>query len=270
MNATAERAPGSWSRWSRLPDRLVFVVPCHRRHAISEICLRQLARTCAALAPVLKATAVVGSAEPFFAGLAGELGFGHVTQENRPLGRKWNDLYELACRMLDADFVVPIGSDDIVDWRLFATHLPGLGEVRASRLCTLISPDGEKLLPLAIKYAGGDGIRVFRADSLERFSYRPAGESADRALDTSIVTNWIRVFGRGPRFVYHDLHSMQIIGLKSSYGQEQQLNGYSECRDHASEPESGDALDRIAEVYPAELIEELRAHYATVREPVAA
>jgi hypothetical protein len=242
-------------------ERLAFVLPCHQRHDLAAICLRQLRRTCDALtATGLEATAVLVSDETYFADLAAELGFDHVRQANKPLGRKWNDGYEHAGRQLGADYLVPIGSDDVIDWQIITGHLPAIGTVRASRLCALLSPDGTRLRPLEILYPGGDGIRIFRADSLEHLGYRPALDSRDRALDTSIVLRWIDTFGSQPTFVYHDLHQLQIVGIKSSYGREQQLNGYTDCADHGAD-EYDDALALIAVHYPAELVDDLAGFY---------
>ena len=237
--------------WDDEPNVLAFVVPCHQREELAGICMRQLARTCAALAADgLDATAVLIGDEEWVEPLAAELSFAFVCEENRPLGRKWNAGYEHACRDRAAGYVVPFGSDDAIDWRIIAGHLPDPGTVRASRLCALVSPDGQRLRRLNIRYAGGDGIRIYRTDMLERLGYRPAIDNRNRALDTSIVGRWIAAYGTAPSFVY----------LKSSYGQEEQLNGYTDCADHGEE-ETDDALAQIAEHYPAEFVTEIAAFY---------
>ncbi len=240
---------------------VAFVVPCHERRELTGICMRQLARTCDELADAdVEATAVLIGDDDWVETLAEDLAFAFVREENRPLGRKWNAGYEHACRELEADYVIPFGSDDAIDGRIIAGHLPAPGTVRASRLCALVSPDGQRLRRLHIRYAGGDGIRIYRADMLERLGYRPAIDNRNRALDTSIVGRWIQTYGAAPTFVYHDDHPLQILGLKSSYGQEEQLNGYTECADHG-EAESDGALEQIAEHYPDEFVADVAAFY---------
>lgn len=76
-----------------------FVVPCHGRHELAAVCLRQLRRTCDALAwNGLPATAVVVAHDSRFEALADELDFAYVRQRNHPLGRRWNDGYERAAQ----------------------------------------------------------------------------------------------------------------------------------------------------------------------------
>jgi hypothetical protein len=241
--------------------RLAFVVPCHGREVMTGICMRQLARTCKQLKKSdIHATAVLLGDEAWVDELAGQVGFVFVRSANAPLGRKWNDGYEHSCRDLDVDYCVPFGSDDAIDWRL-AAKLPPEHAIGASRLCTLVSPDGLRLRPLEIRYAGGDGIRFFPREFLSLFGFRPADDTRDRAIDTSIVKRCIERTGRPPRFVYRDIHQLQILGVKSSYGREEQLNGYDECADHGA-GELPDALALIGEHYPVAFVEELRVFYA--------
>lgn len=240
--------------------RLAFVIPAYGREEMTGICMRQLARTCDALAiQEIDASAVLIGEEEWIESLAGELGFAFISASNAPLGRKWNDGYEYACRELAADYVVPFGSDDAIDWRLVA-KLPPEGAVGASRLCALLSPDGLRLRPLEIKYPGGDGIRIFTREFLSMLGFRPANDGRDRAIDTSIVVHCLQKTGRPPRFVYRDLHQLQILGVKSSYGREEQLNGYDECSDHGIQ-EFDNALALVGEHYPAEFVGELKAFY---------
>ena len=106
---------------------LWFVVPAHGRFDLATVCLRQLRRTCDALLDAgIEASAVVVGDDPSLQ-TATELGFGTVRRDNRFLSRKFNDGIQLALderfNPRPADYVVPFGSDDWVDWRLF-TDLP--------------------------------------------------------------------------------------------------------------------------------------------------
>lgn len=240
-------------------SRLVFVVPCHGRHAIASACLRQLARTVDELRySLIAATAVLVSDEPFFSDLASTLGFHHVEQANAPLGRKWNDGYEYACRELDADFLVPFGSDDVVDPVLFG-RLPRADEIRCSRLSAVVSPDARLLALLRVPYDGGDGIRILPRQLLERVGCRPVADDRDRAIDGSMGDLLLRETGRRPRWVYHDVHPLQIVDFKSNASD--QRNGFNGCRDDFSTAEHTDVFARLRRHYPTVFVEEIAAAY---------
>src|SRR5574337_1235899 len=213
---------------------LWFVVPAHGRVELTRVCLRQLARTCDEISEHgFRATAVIVACDENLE-TAGEAGFATVEQSNAQLGRRWNDGYELACRYGEADFVVPLGSDDWVDAEFVAGPMP---------------------------YAIGDGVRVIPRALLERVNFRPAEETRRRAIDTSVMQRLERV-GQRPRIVYHDVDALQIVDWKSA----EQLNSYERCLVYRE----GDELDpfqALAGRYPAEALEEMRAFH---RELIAA
>src|SRR4051794_2342619 len=102
---------------------LFFIVPAAGRESLARVCLRQLRRTCDALqAEGIDANAVV-IADDRNLRTATELGFGTVRRDNHFLARKFNDGIQLACdpqiNERPVDYVVPCGSDDWVDHRLF-------------------------------------------------------------------------------------------------------------------------------------------------------
>jgi hypothetical protein len=239
----------------------VFVVPCHGRHKIAAACLRQLSRTCEQLAATIGATAVLISNEPRFERLARELGFAHVSQTNQPLGRKWNDGIEHAVNELDADYVVPFGSDDIVDPALIAARLPREGEIGCSRLSTVVSEDGRRLAHLNITYRGGDGVRTIPVSMLAKVGCRPAEDDRDRAMDTSMQRK-LMAAGVRPRLEYLDLHPLQLVDFKSRAGQ---LNDYAGCSLHYGTHESATVWSDLAEVYPAEFVDEMQRVYRSAR-----
>src|SRR5574337_351116 len=128
---------------------LWFVVPAAGRSAMAAACLRQLQRTCATLvAAGVRASAVV-VADDENLDVADELGFGTVRRGNRPLGRKWNDGYQLAGEA-GVDFVVPFGSDDWIDpAAILAAPLPGPDEIRCFRRSAVVREDGRRLAELS-------------------------------------------------------------------------------------------------------------------------
>lgn len=234
---------------------LWFVVPAHGRFDLARVCLRQLARTCDTLTDLgVRATAVVvaddGNLETSY-----ECGFATVQRDNAPLGRKWNDGYELACRA-GADYVIPLGSDDWIDAAFVAAPLPRDGEVRCSRLSAIVREDGQRLQTLRIAYDGGDGVRVFPTSLLEPVGFRPAEDDRSRAIDTSVFRRLSTAHGGRPRLVYHDLHPLQIVDFKSPNGQ---LNEYADSRVHADGPEDSDPWATLAEHYPLESVQEMMA-----------
>lgn len=247
--------------------KLTFVVPVHGRHKLAGACLRQLARTRDDLrAHGLDAGVVLAGEETFFAALARDLGFGWVTAANRPLGRKWNDGFVSAVED-GATHLVPFGSDDAIDPALIVSApLPSGRDVRCCRRSAVVSPDGAKLATLEIPYKGGDGVRIFPAEILERVAYRPCGEEHGRAIDGSIADRLARA-GSRPRFLYHDLHDLQIVDFKSSGPG--QRNTYDACLVYATR-QYDDPFDRLAEFYPAPFLDEVSAAIPARRRMVAA
>lgn len=237
--------------------RLAFVVPVHGRHELAEACSRQLARTCAQLrAAQVDAAAVLVGDDGFFDRLAGELGFGWVRAANRPLGAKWNDGIEFTCRDGGADYVVPLGSDDIVDHRLFLGSWKR-DEIVCARQSAVVSPDGDRLAELRIPYQGGDGVRMLPRLVLERARFRPAADERDRAIDGSMSDRLAERPGARLRYVYRDLHPLQIVDWKTA-GRSQR-NSYDSCLDYAV-TEHVDVFERVAEFFP-EFVAEVRALY---------
>lgn len=239
---------------------LCFVVPAYRRFALTRVCLRQLARTCDALAGHgIEATAVVVGDDANL-DVADMLGFATVRRENRPLGRKFNDGLEYAAspRFLGCDYVVPIGTDNWVMPELLVAQMPPEGAIGAHRLFTMIHQSGRRSVPLRIHYDGGDGIRTIPCHLLERLAYRPADEDRNRAIDTSIFTRLGRVYG-SLRFHYTDVHPFQVVGFQS---EAEQLNTYSELRAAFSAGEErDDHWSQLAQVYPEEAVAEAREVY---------
>ena len=236
---------------------LWFVVPAHGRIEVTGACLRQLARTCETLGDNgIDASAVVIACDGNL-DTAAELGFGTVDRDNRFLGRRWNDGYEL-CRVAGVDYAIPFGSDDWIDPTLIlAAPLPADDQLVCFRRAAFVREDGARLALLRIPYDGGLGIRVIPAAMLARARFRPADEDRNRALDASVWRGLCRALGRQPRLVYHDLHPLQIVDWKSNT----QLNSYADCLRYLNGPESDDPFADLAEVYPGEALDEMRDVY---------
>jgi hypothetical protein len=234
---------------------LAFVVPAWRRFEIAEVCLGQLRETCRQLERCgIGATAVVVADDENLE-VARALGFGTVERENSPLGRKWNDGFQLAGRELGVDYVVPFGTDNWIDPDLVA-ELPTGDAVGAHRLCTLVHERGRRMMTLRVPYDGGDGIRIIPTKLLEPLEYRPAEEDAGRAIDTSIWRRLTRV--KPVRFEYLDIHALQVVSFQS---EDYQLNSYDSLRGFRSGPERQDVWEALAGCYSAAAVDAMRRLY---------
>ena len=160
-----------------------------------------------------------------FQALAAELGFAWVYARNEPLGRKWNDGYQHACLTLNADYVVPFGSDDVAHPSFFQ-DLPADERIVCTRQSAIVSPDGSRIALLNIPYEGGDGIRVFPRRVLERLHWRPCLDDRHRAIDGSITTN-LTLAGTPPRWLYRNNDPLAIVDFKTTTAD--QRNTYESC-----------------------------------------
>jgi hypothetical protein len=245
---------------------LWFVVPVHGRHDLSAICLRQLRRTCDGLELAgIEATAVVIADAENHAELAqrgvDELGFGRVERDNRFLSRRFNDGIQLALderyNRRPADYVVPCGSDDFVDWLLFV-DLPQPDEIFGFPAISFVRPDGRELLAAELDYKGGAGIRIYPRALLAPLGYRPADEDRGRACDTSILRNVLR---RTPaRVVHRASDPRQLVDWKTDV---EQITAYDAivARHGGSARFIPDPFVELAEFYPRVALDEMADHY---------
>jgi hypothetical protein len=239
---------------------LWFIVPAHGRVELARICLRQLRRTCDLLeAEGVNATAVV-IADDENLDTARDLGFGTVRRNNRFVSRKFNDGIQAA---LDpawngrpADYVVPCGSDDWVDHRLFF-DLPPANMMVGFQRASFVREDGQEIHSRTVAVIGGVGIRIYPRQLMVPVGYRPADEDRLRACDTSILVNLKRHWDDHMRVEHRHLHDHQIVDWKTDG---QQLNPYESLARWRGE-RSADPFVELAGVYPDAALEEMRAHY---------
>jgi hypothetical protein len=254
---------------------LWFVVPVHGRLPLASICLRQLRRTCDALTEAgIEATAVIVADKENLRDLqrrlkgSGEtpmLGFGTVKRDNTFLSRRFNDGIQLALdpqhNPRPADYVVPCGSDDWVDWRIL-TKLPEGNTVLGFQHLSFVREDGREMTSRFLNYPGGCGIRVYPRRMMARLGYRPADEDRKRACDTSILRNVIQAHqGIRMQILHGEIDPRQIVDWKSS---EQQLNSYEALEIHKP-VSTADPFSELADIYPAESLRDMEAHYTNAR-----
>jgi hypothetical protein len=240
---------------------LWFVVPAHGRLALTRICLRQLRRTCDALEQEgVRASAVV-VADDENLDTARQLGFATVERDNRFLSRKFNDGIQLACdprhNPHPVTHVVPCGSDDWVDHRLFLDLPPADTMVGFPRI-SIVREDGLELTTRHLNYPGGSGIRIYPAALMKPLGYRPADPDRERGCDTSIMVALSRYHEHRMVVDHRHHHDYQIVDWKSPT---EQLNSYANLAHYRSMP-AVDPFTALAGTYPAEALNEMRAHYA--------
>lgn len=240
---------------------LWYVMPAHGRLELAQICMRRLRRTCDSLiSEGIEATAVV-IADDENLDTARQFGFGIVPQNNDSLSRKFNDGIQLALdpahNPRPADYVVPIGSDDWVDYRLFL-DLPPSDTVEGFQWASFVREDGREIVAKNINYPGGVGVRIFPATVMEPLGFRPADEDLSRGCDTSILYGLQRHHGDNMRISHMHLHERQIVDWKTTG---EQLNRYSDLRRHPGHVVA-DPFEALAGFYPAEALEEMAAYYA--------
>jgi hypothetical protein len=257
--------------------RVWFIVPAHGRVTVARICLGLLALTCDDLrSEGVDASAVV-IADDENLQTARDVGFATVRRENKPLGRKWNDGYQLAAdpdwNPRPADFVIPFGSDDWIYPELVLRQVSSRGaELRCSRLSCVVNENGTKLRRLRVNYAGrldfGDGVRVIPSWLLQVVGYRPAEEDDDRAIDTSVFRRLERMLARPPRVILNEVHPYQIVDWKSNDGV--QLNPYEACSQAFGEAAEVDPFEALAPHYPESSLDAMAAVYGRDQAKVAA
>lgn len=249
---------------------LWFVVPCHGRLRLAQICLTQLRRTCDALtAEGVDATAVIVACDENL-DTARALGFGTVERNNSFTSRRFNDGLQFACdpayQARPADYVVPIGSDDWVDHRLFL-DLPPADTMVGFRNVAFVREDGAEIKTAVLDNLGGSGIRIFPRQLMAAVQYRPADEDRARGCDTSILTNLMRQHSAKMKVEHRYLHDYQVVDWKTAG---EQLNSYDEIARRRKMAVVGDPFVELAGLYPDVALAEMAAHYGRVREQVAA
>jgi glycosyltransferase involved in cell wall biosynthesis len=246
---------------------LWFIVPAYGRAELARICLRQLRRTCDALDNHgIDATAVV-IADDENLDTADELGFGTVNRDNRFLSRKFNDGIQFALdpqvNPRPADYVVPCGSDDWIDYRVLL-DLPTADRIGAFQWMSFVREDGREISTSRIGYPGGCGLRVYPRPIMERVGYRPADEDRARACDTSILVNVTRSWPEWrahPPITYLDKHPRQIVDWKNTGTQ---INSYQAVAQYNRGPIITDPFRELADTYPAEALEEMASFYGVL------
>ncbi len=242
---------------------LWFCVPAAGRFSLSQICLRQLRRTCDRLADAnVEATAVV-IADDENLDTARDLGFATVERNNRFLSRKYNDGIQLALdpdiNPRPADYVVPCGSDDWVDASLFEV-LPSSNAMVGFQAMCFVREDGREMTARHLNYPGGCGIRIYPRQVMSNVGYRPADEDRERACDTSILYNLQRA-NPTLRVINTMPDAWKLVDWKSAG---QQVTPYDEINGRHQALWAGDPFEELAGRYPNDALDAMMSHYSLV------
>ena len=246
---------------------LWFVVPVHGRLPLAAICLQQLRRTCDALYDGgVAASAVIVSDRASLRILdVGSLGFASVERDNDFLSRRFNDGIQLATDPAfnpdPVEYVVPCGSDDWVDHRLFLEPLPGPDTVVGFQRMSFVREDGREIASTFLDYQGGSGIRIIPRQLVAPLAYRPADEDRTRGCDTSILRNLRMHHGDHLKVEHWYLHDRQIVDWKTPYSN---LNPYSAITMMRQSAAGLDPFAELVGIYPDDALNAMRTLYATL------
>ncbi len=239
-------------------------MPVSGRQQLTQICLRQLRRTCDSLTENgIEATAVVVGDDDSI-GVAADLGFATVIRDNQFVSRKFNDGIQLACdptvNPRPAEFVMPIGSDDWIDWRIIREPiLPEHDEIVGFQHISFVRGDGREITKTYLNVTGGCGMRLYPRQLLEPLGYRPAADDLYRGCDTSILTRVRIANQQNVKVMNVDIDPRQIVDWKTPGAQ---LNDYDKVlRRHSDGEATDDPFVELEPFFPAEALDEMWAHY---------
>lgn len=212
--------------------------------------------------------------------IAAEFGFSTWEQSNDQLGRKFNDGLEFACRYLDADLVVLIGSDDWMHVDLFdrlprehwepdlstidqAITWSDAPEAITGREIALVDLEHGRLRRCRSRGRSGVIPWIFPRAALEPSGFRPIRDELNIGIDGSLMAG----LGCRPEWVFVDPHDLCRVDFKSDVN----LNSYDKITGSIGYgPVCLDPWAVLARAYPRYLVEMARDTSAGMREAVAA
>lgn len=238
---------------------LWLVIPANGRLRVSAVAFAGIAWTVESLRREgIEATALV-VAEDRNLELADIRKLETLCRPNRPLGKKWNDGYEHACRH-GATHVMPCGSDDWIHPELIIAMIDAQNgdTIAATHSSSAVAPDGNEISLLKIPYEGGDGIRLLPASLLAEHGYRPTVDARDRSIDGAMrdkLSKRNRI-----DWVYVDTDPLHIVDFKS----DENLTVYEKFA-AAGFVTGTTTIDALLDHYPTDLVERARVLYGTAR-----
>jgi hypothetical protein len=186
--------------------------------------------------------------------LAAEFGFEAVEHANDFLGAKWNAGYMKAAE-LGADYMMPVGSDSLVDPELILRWLdlePDPDRITFTTNYAVVHRDGYKRVNCIVTAGGGGGMMLPK-ELLQPRRYRPVDSNLQKGCDGSTLRN---VNGR---LEPCDLHALAVVALQS----EQQITSYDalSLRWGQHQVRGGGAIGDLQAVYGRETIDAVKTLY---------
>lgn len=199
--------------------------------------------------------------------LAEEYGFVGLERPNDELGRKFNDGIEYACRELEADYVVHIGSDNWTHESLFdrmpdpsppmVDPEPGdtvvwrdAPEVITGRRLCVVDMEQGGMTRLTVRGRSGVVPWILPRRALEPSGFRPVRDSMNRLIDFSLMSG----LGVRPSLVFVDPHDCARVDFKTS----ENLTSMDLAMSREA-TELEDPWVPLSELYPWKLVEMAKA-----------
>lgn len=231
-------------------------MPVHGRAGLLDIVLDQRLALMADLAALgVRAEMVVVGDEDNLLGMARERGF-HTVRCPNPLGRRINVGFEFAFRDLEADYAVYNGSDS---WLLPEplADLPGTGRVRSSRELALFSPS--EMISIPAKPPVGRAPWTIGRDLMARSAFRPAPNGKRVGLDGALLS---AVMGVDPDAFFCPPGDDPLRAVDFRRGPwTEQMTPWERLVGRRAD-RWRDPWGRLAESYPAQLVERMQRYYA--------
>lgn len=185
---------------------IMILLPIWEREKITELCLDNLHE----LKKEYDIDVICVVSEQWAKIKAFERGFKYVEVENFPLGNKMNKGIEYALRF-EFDYLMNLGSDDLIDGRLFELYKPYIEEKRkvfGVNKVTFFDSKTKEVKRFDYKHMIGAG-RMIRKDILQKYSpiYTP---EKNKCLDDNSASNMY-----GVQFNEIDCEDDLIIDVKS-------------------------------------------------------
>lgn len=224
--------------------RVVLVTAAYGRPAVTRLALAQWAHLKGVLGGRGHETTAVVVADDENLDVAREHGFHTVEQNNEFLGRRFNDGIEHACVHLDADVVVPIGSDDWIHPDAFNT-LPEPETIIGGEWVAFVHlPTGR----MRLTRAKGQGKAIpwlIPRKLLEPSNFRPVNQKQVRGLDYSLRQGLAR-----HRITVDGAHQFARVDFKSGVN----INSFDEITGRQPVRDIPNPRETLLEHYPESLV----------------
>tara|TARA_Y100000310_G_C20628940_1_gene787526 strand:+ start:676 stop:1440 length:765 start_codon:yes stop_codon:yes gene_type:complete len=240
-----------------------IVIPAWRRYGVSSFVFEELRWMADVLLKRKIKISIVVIADDENLNIAKKYGFHTVVQNNKYLGKKFNDGYEYAFKN-GADAVIPSGSDSWIHPNFFLTSKCNTwkdkGYVLVSTQRALINESGEKFA-IARDDVKGRGYNkgvlwVYPRSIMKKCKFRPCVDTAKSSCDRHTIEGITKASGK-ITFIEHNHMFQQTVGFKNKHVQ---LWPYSVAKKGILR-ELSDPWGRLESKYPKGLVNNAKSFY---------